>query len=107
MRNLILETLVVSSENQDAILKAWWKARKLIGQRLVTPIYLATCNGYQTFFIIPDGSKEGWEDHIDYCNKREELMKWLKSFENKEDGHNVYAYFKARYDEESIKEIER
>ena len=102
----ILETIVVSSWNSEAMLNAWWKAKELIGERFVTPIYLATCNGFETFFIVPEGSREGWEDHINYCDKRKQLMEWLKKHEY-EDGSNVYYYFKARYDSQSVEEIER
>lgn len=34
-------------------------------------------NGYMSFFIAPDGSKEGWSDS-DFCdNVRAEFIKWM------------------------------
>ena len=34
-------------------------------------------NGYSSFFIAPDGSKEGWEDSEDGNEKREAFKAWL------------------------------
>ena len=35
-------------------------------------------NGYCSFFIPPDGSKEGWEDSNDMDVKRERFINFLK-----------------------------
>ena len=42
---------------------------------LVSEIVNGVCNGYKSFFIAPDGSKEGWEDSIIYDEKREEFYR--------------------------------
>lgn len=38
-----------------------------------------TTNGYTSFLIVPDGSKEGWDESADQERKRAEWMDWAKS----------------------------
>jgi hypothetical protein len=42
----------------------------------ITP---ATVNGYRSFFVPPDGSKEGWEASNDGNAARDVLVAWLRS----------------------------
>lgn len=49
------------------------------GARLVTALTRGVTNGYQTFVIVPDGSKEGWSDSAEGDRCRDELISWLKS----------------------------
>lgn len=44
----------------------------------VTPVVKSATNGYLTFFIGPDGSKEGWETSNEYDLKREQFIAYLK-----------------------------
>ncbi|MGG3872975.1 hypothetical protein [Brevibacillus laterosporus] len=39
------------------------KAQELFSS-LVSPIIKSNSNGYQSFFVAPDGSKEGWEESM-------------------------------------------
>ena len=50
---------------------------------LVSPIMSSWANGYQTFFIAPDGSKEGWET----SNKFDQLLKKFIEF-----SHSIKTY---------------
>lgn len=34
-------------------------------------------NGYESFFIPPDGSKEGWKDSQDGDGERDKFIAWL------------------------------
>jgi hypothetical protein len=43
----------------------------------VSPIITSPINGYLSFFIAPDGSKEGWEDSDYYDKARREYGEWL------------------------------
>ncbi len=36
-------------------------------------------NGYQSFFIPPDGSKEGWSESLEGNDLRDEFIYWLDS----------------------------
>jgi hypothetical protein len=47
----------------------------VFGRNLVSPIIESTSNSYFSFFIAPDGSKEGWPTSNSYDNRREEFMR--------------------------------
>ncbi len=40
---------------------------------------LTTINGTTSFFIAPDGSKEGWNESNSFEEKRKEFINWLKT----------------------------
>lgn len=54
----------------------------------ITEIINSGMNGYESFAILPDGSKEGWPDSnlADKC--RNELKEWLK---NNQEGWNEWV----------------
>lgn len=65
----------------------------------VTEVTESTMNGYQSFMVAPDGSKEWW-DHSDRGNEaRAEFIKWLK-----EDGGMYWAEVQFA-DDDGINEI--
>jgi hypothetical protein len=43
----------------------------------VSEIVSSPINGYKSFFVAPDGSKEGWYDSDKGDEKREEFCRWL------------------------------
>lgn len=53
------------------------KALKIFGN-LVSNKIMGITNGDTSFFIAPDGSKEGWETSDMYDNKRHEFIQWCK-----------------------------
>ena len=66
--------IVVTSWDNKILRKAHKKAKKLFKQ--VAPITPPAINGYVSFLIAPDGSKENWlpSDHGD--EKRREFIEW-------------------------------
>jgi len=48
---------------------------------LVTPVVRGTANGYETFAVVPDGSKEGWGASGEAEAKREAFIAWLEANE--------------------------
>jgi len=50
---------------------------------LVTGLYQHSVNGNWTFMVVPDGSKEGWEDSDRGDKARDEFLDWL-SYARKE-----------------------
>lgn len=46
---------------------------------LVSPIADSVTNGYSSFAIFPDGSKEGWEESNRGDKRRATLQDWLRS----------------------------
>lgn len=47
--------------------------------RLISNIITGIANGQCTFFIAPDGSKEGWSPSDNADSARAEFVKWLKN----------------------------
>ena len=77
---------IVVTGSEDEIQEAHLMACKIFeGISELTPVAI---NGYQSFFIPPDGSKEGWEDSemgdihrnsfIDWLTKRGGAVKWVE-----------------------------
>ena len=52
------------------------KAREM-GLR-VTSIKESQCNGYASFLVIPDGSKEGWDASNEFNGVRAQFIEWLE-----------------------------
>lgn len=59
------------------------------GEELVSEIVYSAINGYTSFFIAPDGSKEGWETSKNGDSARAELIEIL----NKSNLSYVELYF--------------
>ncbi len=45
----------------------------------ISEIVRSGVNGYETFIIAPDGSKEGWEHSNIAERARDEFIEWMKS----------------------------
>lgn len=69
--------IVVTSWSADAINAAADKARGL-AMNVVGPEGSVGCNGYQSFMVCPDGSKENWGDSDRGDAKRDSLVDWLE-----------------------------
>lgn len=79
----IKHNAIVVVAGEDDIEKIHQKAIEIFSktdfkaERLIGSIIPSITNGDASFFIAPDGSKEGW-DKSDTCNDlRKELMDWL------------------------------
>lgn len=66
--------IVVTSWSEDHARDARILAITYFG-RLVSPIIKSEINAYNSFFIAPDGSKEGWEDSDKYNDLRPKFIK--------------------------------
>ena len=62
----------------EYITKAHNKALEIFNE-LVSERVKSVCNGYESFFIAPDGSKAGWDDSIEGDEKRKQFMEWLET----------------------------
>lgn len=58
------------------------KAKEIIGDELVSAIIDSPINGYKSFFICPDGSKEYWNESDKYEARRTIFIGWLKHEDN-------------------------
>ena len=55
---------------------------KPFASRLVSDIIKGLTNGQSSFFIAPDGSKEGWATSNNGDNARKEFLDWLQKADN-------------------------
>lgn len=62
---------------REAIVPAHLKAIDLFDPRQVSEIAEAPVNGYYSFCIFPDGSKEGWDDSDTGDRARDAMVEWL------------------------------
>lgn len=88
-----------------AFRKAYEKAKELLGD-LVSDVVKGKKNGYQSFFVAPDGSKEGWDLSDEHDLKRQELMNFIDSLAY-EDGSNSIKYVEVSFDEYFYAEVTR
>lgn len=102
MSHVIHEIIAVTSYNKNHIRWAWSRADALFPSDgiliRVTPVYQSHVNGYYTFIVLPDGSKEGWEEAEVSAKQRGELIEWLEA-QAFADGSSPYAWTLAQYGE--------
>lgn len=87
--------ICVTSLNERLIAKAHAKA-KLYLPRLVTEIVGPVVNGYYSFFVAPDGSKEGWPESDEAEAGRTDFTKWLDE-QCFSDGSNSLQWVLVQY----------
>jgi hypothetical protein len=52
------------------------------GSNIISQIIGSLSNGQRSFFIAPDGSKEGWETSNNCNNARKLFLDWLRDEDN-------------------------
>jgi hypothetical protein len=86
-------TIVVTGWQEEKVLEARNKAVEIFeqcfnddeptvkpyGGKLVSEIVSGLTNGQCSFFIAPDGSKEGWDTSKNGDKAREQFCDWLKN----------------------------
>lgn len=88
-------TIVVScifTQNLEAALA---KARELFGDLVSAPVD-GKVNSYTSFFIAPDGSKEGWPESSECDQAREKFVAWLNS-ERYGDGSSPFDWVEVEF----------
>jgi len=75
------------------------------GHPLVSPLHGEVVNGYWSFAVFPDGSKEGWEASAEGDTGRTALISWLDA-QRYEDGSSPFDWVEVQYgDDEEITEV--
>ena len=97
---IIHHAIIVTSWNRDILHKAHSAALQIFGGTMVTEILESPVNGYLSFFIGPDGSKEGWEESNSGNEKRGVFIQWMNKQEY-EDGSNCLQYVEVTYNNEN------
>lgn len=82
--------IVVSGYHDDGALNtARQKAVDLFGEGRVSDVLGPFVNGCRSFFIAPDGSKEGWEQSNDSDNARADFKNYLRE----QKANNGFEWF--------------
>lgn len=96
------DTLVVTSFRENDINKAHTKIKELLIEKfkenefikadsIVSEVLKGLANDQFSFFVAPDGSKEGWTTSTNVDEVRETFIEWL-------DGDNGYFdYVQVRF----------
>lgn len=78
---------IIKSHNDDSALQV---------SMAVTPISKGTVNGYASFMLAPDGSKEGWPQSDRGNVVRNEFVTWLNE-QAFDDGSNCLTYVEVQF----------
>lgn len=104
--------IIVVSWDDKLLKKVHAKAKKIFkekfaqdelvrnGEKLVSPIIDSIINSYQSFFIAPDGSKEGYNTSTLGNDARDEFIKYIKSLAYS-DGSNAVNYTEVFFGEDN------
>lgn len=95
MGNIRHHAIAVTSWNDDLIKKAHEKAKEIF-KSTTSDIIKSTTNSFKSFFIAPDGSKEGWEKS-DIGNLQREIFKEWINEQVYEDGSNSLSFCEFFY----------
>ena len=79
------------------------KAQDIFGSEMVSDIVESKINGYVSFFIAPDGSKEGWDASDLGDSRRKEFIDWSKNvdIEGEKDGDTYFKYAEVMYGDDN------
>lgn len=91
--------ILVTSWDEVKLKLAHDKATEL-HSTLVSEIVTSKINKYSSFFIAPDGSKEGWEESNLGDSLRDLFIKWLDN-QSYDDGSSSLQYVELYYGEDN------
>jgi len=96
MSHVQRQSMGITSWNKVALIEC---RREFIAAEIpVTTLYESATNGYETFFVIPCGSKAGWNEEAHHLGLIEKAKTMLKSYEH-EDGSSPIEYCVSIYGE--------
>lgn len=91
-------TIIVTGCYGDWLARAHAQALDLFDEDQVSPVSKAVTNGYQSFAVFPDGSKEGWAESDYGDEERGEFVAWLER-QKYSDGSSPLAWVEVNYGE--------
>jgi len=94
--------IVVSSWSGEDTRKAHKHAMDIFP--LVSEILTTNINGYHSFFIPTDGSKEGWDESDLGDDRRDSFIKWINS-QRYEDGSSSLDWVEVQYGDDNKQTI--
>ena len=87
--------------NPQGITPAQAKAVEIFGARNVSALLKSVMNGYHSFFVQPDGSKEGWADSDTGDRLRDEFVAWL-DVQRYTDGSGPLDWVEVQYGDDEL-----
>lgn len=94
------EAIIVTSWDSAAIVEARAAADAL--GLPVSDIVNAPLNGFRSFAVLPDGSKEGWDDANDYESRRAALIARLRVIAAYSDGSSPIDFCCVQWGEDEV-----
>lgn len=94
--------ILVTSYDEERIQTAHMQAIAL--QMNASEIGRTHVNGYCHFTILPDGSKEGWEDSDEGDRQRDAFVAWLDG-QRLDDGVSPFAWAEVQYGDDEGKTL--
>lgn len=94
--------IVVDSWDEGMIIKAHKQACIIFPY--ASPISPAASNGHRSFFIPPDGSKEGWHDSDVGDERRSKFRRWLRK-QCHEDGSTSLRWVEVQFADDNDETI--
>ncbi len=91
--------IIVTGWKGEALEDAHKRAKAVFGD-MVSPLVKSATNGYISFFIAPDGSKEGWEQSNTSDRERESFINWLEDY-MRDDKAGCLSYVELFYGEDN------
>lgn len=79
--------IVVSTWNYELLKQAYALAKSL--GMSVSNITVEVINGYKSFLVAPDGSKEGWDESNLGDKQRKKLIKWMDAQRYEDDSTSL------------------
>lgn len=97
--------IVVTSSIEDLVGEAHATAVRIFEPTAaqVTPLMRPTTNGFVSFAVLPDGSKEAWEESDAADRAREEFVTWLDE-RVYEDGSTSLPWAEVQFGDENGKQ---
>ncbi len=91
--------IIVTTHDKEKCIEAWDIAKSIFNENQVSNRQSAPINSWHTFFIGPDGSKEGWAESDVGDKQRSTFKDWLndKAFD---DGSNIYYWAEVLYEDD-------
>jgi hypothetical protein len=104
MRNIKHHSIIVTSNDKESLILVRNEILRLYklnmeaknGGQLVSPIVDSLINKFSSFFIAPDGSKEGYDASDDGDRVRKKIVDFLNSLQEP-DGSNGIRFVEVSY----------
>jgi hypothetical protein len=90
--------IVVTSWKDDVLEAAHVRALEIF--KHVAPVTPAVINGYRTFLVAPDGSKEGWDESDAGDIARGQFIDWLNA-QRYGDGSSYLQWVEVQFGDDN------